>query len=324
MPALGPGNGDVAYRMQGLRHHPVELGLDESVPVWTLARLWLSAAVPALVVWAGFAFLALFVYAVAEPSVFDQNTPGDEVFAIGSLLSFIVFWIVLLSARVDESVAEWKTLIEERWQSADSAYAAIYGTLRRRGIPVEADAVRVRSDLLPPEAVNNRLMISDRNYQVFISIFPYGSSLYLGWTMSRGRRGVTLLGHFLRDLAGGMSGRDASIDRMLRTERVRALREAVHSAVREGADVAAQGVLVPAGTVFGAEVPLRDLRAHAAQAYGPQQQQMMPPQQQAPAQSYVAPESYAPPQQPEPPADQHKPRPHPHPAPSEGADPPVS
>ncbi|GAA2904259.1 hypothetical protein Acy02nite_85700 [Actinoplanes cyaneus] len=315
MPALGPGNGDIAYRMQGLRHQPVELGLDESVPVWTLARLGLSAAVPALVVWAVSGFLALFVHAVSEPSMFDQSTPGDDVFAIGSLLSFIVFGMVLLSARVDESIAEWRTLIEERWQSADSAYAAIYGTLRRRGIPVEADAVRVRSDLLPPEAINNRLLISDRNHQIFISVFPYGSSLYLGWTMSRGRRGVTLLGQFLRDLAGGMSGRTGSIDRMLRAERVRALREAVHAAVREGADVAAQGVLVPPGQVFGAEVPVRDLRAQAVPSYAAPQ---------APAQHFVAPESYAPPQQPEPPAEQHRPRPHPHPAPSEGADPPIS
>ncbi|WP_436528148.1 adhesin [Actinoplanes sp. HUAS TT8] len=360
MPALGPGNGDVAYRMQGLRHNPVELGLDESVPVWTLLRLWLSAAVPALVVWAVFAFLALFVRAVSEPNAFSENTPGDEVFAIGSLLSFIIFWVVLLSARVDESVAEWKALIEDRWQSADSAYAAIYGTLRRRGIPVEADAVRVRSDLLPPEVINNRLMITDRNYQIFISVFPYGSSLYLGWTMARGRRGVTLLGHFLRDLVGGMSGRGGSVDRMLRTERVRALREAVHSAVREGADVAAQGLLVPAGAVFGAEVPVRDLRARVAPAYaphpgphpgaGPAQHNAMPSQSgpmpvpsgpvsappgpvsampaPGPMPGYAAPDSYAPPQQsttpPEAQAEQPKPRPHPHPSPSEGTDPPIS
>lgn len=319
MPALGPGHGDVAYRMQGLRHTPSELGLDESVPVWTLARLWLSAAVPALVVWAIFGFLAVFVFAVAEPSVFDQTTPGDEVFAIGSLLSFIIFWVVLLSARVEEPAGEWRTLLEERWQGADSAYAVIYGTLRRRGIPVEADAVRVRSDLLPPEVVNNRLLITDREYRIYISVFPYGSGLYLGWTMSRGRRGATLLGHFVRDLIGGISGRPGTIDRMLRAERVRALREAVHSAVREGADVATEGVVVPIGSTFGAEVPVHDLRMRSAPAYGPQ-----PGQPVQPAQGYPAPDSYAPPPQPQAPAEQPKPRPHPHPAPSEGADPPIS
>jgi hypothetical protein len=275
MAAPGPGNGDLAYRMQSLRHTPVEIALDESVPVWSLIRLWLWAAVPAFIIWAAFAFLALLVFVASEPSLFSATTPGDGLLSVGSLLSFIVFWVVLLAARIDEPIAEWKTLLEDRWQDADSGYAAIYGTLRRRGIPVEAHAVRVRSDLLPPEVVNNRLQITDRNYQIHVSVFAYGSSLYLGWTMWRSRRGATLIGHFLKDLVGGMFGRAGSINQMVRTERVRALREAVHAAVREGAEVAAQGLVVPMAATFGAEVPVRDLRAQAQQpahppaGYGP-------------------------------------------------------
>ncbi|GIF04719.1 adhesin [Actinoplanes siamensis] len=273
MPAYGPGNGDVAYRMQGLRHTPVETGLDAPATVGAILRLWLWAAIPAVVVWAVFAFLALLVYAASEPSLFSGSSPGDGLLSVGSLLAFIVFWVVLLSARVTEPVAEWKTLLEDRWQGADSAYAAIYGTLRRRGVPVEATAVRTRSDLLPPEAVNNRLLIADRDYRVVISVFPYGSGLYLGWNMSRTRRGVTLLGAFLKDLVNGISGRPAGPVEMLRGERVRALREAVHAAVREGAEVAGQGISVPLASTFGAEVPVQDLRGHAPApqppGYGP-------------------------------------------------------
>ncbi|GIE90854.1 adhesin [Actinoplanes regularis] len=268
MPALGPGNGDVAYRMQGLRHGTVEIGLDESIPVRTIVRLVLGAVVPALIVWTVFAFLGLVVFSFSEPSLLSGSTPGDGLVAAGSLFGFVIFWTVLLSARVDEAVAEWNTLIEEQWHGADSAYAAIYGTLRRRGFPVAVDAVRVRSDLLPPEVVDNRLVIMDGEYRIHVTVFPYGSSLYLGWTMSRGRRGVRLLGRFLTDLVAGMSGRTGSIERMLRTERVRALREAVHAAVREGAEVAAQGVLVPPASAFGAEVPVRDLRVRTAPVYG--------------------------------------------------------
>ncbi|WIM94564.1 adhesin [Actinoplanes oblitus] len=288
MPALGPGNGDVAYRMQGLRHTPVEIALDESVPAGTLLRLWLLAAVPAFVVWAVFSFLALLVFAASEPSVFDSGTPGDGLFSAGSMLAFLLFWTVLLAARVDEPIAEWKTLLEDRWQGADSAYAAIYGTLRRRGIPVAANAVRVRSDLLAPEVLNNRLEITDRAYRVNVTVFPYGSSLYLGWTTWRGGRGATLLGHFLKDLAGGMFGRCVPIGRMLRTERARALREAVHAAVREGAEAAAQGAVVPLAPAFGAEVPVCDLRTRATPpAYGP-------PSAYGPPQSGPMPSGYAP------------------------------
>jgi hypothetical protein len=227
-----------------------------------------------------------------------------------------------VAARDDEPIAEWRTLLEERWQGADSAYAAVYDTLRRRGIPVRIDATRVRSDLLQPEVVNNRLVVTSGDHQIVVTVFPYGSSLYLGWTMSRGRRGSSLLGNFLKDLAGGMFGRAASIDRMLRAERARAFREAVHSAVREGAEVAAQGLLVPLGPAFGAEVPVRDLRVRAAPppGYGPQPGAPVPG-------GYVAagpgPDPYAPPaSSPTPPptvADPAKPKPSPHPVPPESS-----
>ncbi|WP_157441537.1 adhesin [Actinoplanes awajinensis] len=289
--AMGPGNGDVAYRMQGLQAGPQEIGAEESVSVSTLIRLWLWAAVPAFVLWAFFVFLALLVHAASEPTLFSADTPGDGVFSVGSLLSVIVFWVVLLAARIDEPVAGWHTLLEDRWQGADSAYAAVYGTLRRRGVPVETTAGRLRSDLLPPEAVNNRLLIHERGYQIQITIFPYGSSLYLGWTLTRSRRGVILIGHFLKDLVGGMFGRVTPALAMLRTERVRALREAVHSAVREGAEVATQGIVVPVASAFGQEVPVQDLRAQAVhQGYGPPPAGYGPPPT-----GYADPNAYGPP-----------------------------
>ncbi|BCJ41330.1 hypothetical protein GCM10010168_89100 [Actinoplanes ianthinogenes] len=266
----GPGSGDVAYRMQGLKYAGVELALDESVSAWAIFRLWLGAALSAFVVWLVFAFFGVLLAINSEPSVFSDNSSGSGLFTIGGLLSFAVFWVVLLASKVDEPIAEWKTLVEDRYQAADSAYAAIYGTLRRRGFPLNANAVRIRADLLAPETVNNRLLIRDRSYSIYVSVFPYGSSLYLGWMMWRSRRGAVLIGHFVKDLIGGMLGRTGSINQMLRTEWVRAMREAVHAAVREGAEVAMQGVTVPLAATFGHEVPVQDLRTGvAAQGYGP-------------------------------------------------------
>ncbi|MEV6348468.1 adhesin [Actinoplanes sp. NPDC051851] len=255
--AVGPGSGDVAYRMQGLRHGPVEISLDEAVSLRTLLRLWVQAAVAAFVVWAFFLFLALFVVLFAGADGYDPTIGGG-------FLAFLIFWVVLLASRVEEPITEWKALIEDRYATADSVYAAVYGTLRRRGVPVDATAVRIRSDLLASEAINNRLVITDGAYQINITIFPYGSGLYLGWTMRRTRRGVILIGHFLRDLAAGMTGRTPAITELLQVERVRAMREAVHAAVREGADVAIQGVSVPLAATFGGEVPVHDFRTATA------------------------------------------------------------
>jgi len=267
---VGPGSGDVAYRMQGLRYGGVELALDESVSVLTVLRLWVGAAVSAFVVWTVFAFLAVLVAIGSDTPSFSGEIPGSGLFLLGSILSFVVFWVVLLVSRIDEPIAEWKTLVEDRYQAADSAYASIFGTLRRRGFPLNATAVRIRSDLLAPEAVNNRLQIQERSYSVYVSVFPYGSSLYLGWMMWRSRRGAVLIGHFLKDLVGGMLGRTGSINQMLRTEHVRAMREAVHAAVREGAEVAMQGTVVTLAATFGQEVPVQDMRTgFLAQGHGP-------------------------------------------------------
>jgi uncharacterized protein YbjQ (UPF0145 family) len=258
--------GDLAYRMQTLRYRPVEIGLDEGVPLTTLVRLFVWAFVTSFLVSVVFFVLFAIVYAFSDTGPFDTALPGSGLLLAGSVLSFLAFWVVLLVARIDEPIAEWKALIEDRFAAADSTYAAIYGTLRGRGIPVEASAERVRSDVLGREIVNNRLVITERSYSVFITVFPYGTSLYTGWTMWRRRRGATILGHFLKDLVGGFAGRAGAVNQMLRTERVRAMREAVHAAVREGAEAAVQGVEVPLTAAFGQDLPVYDLSAPTGQA----------------------------------------------------------
>jgi hypothetical protein len=257
--------GDVAYRMQTLRYRPVEIGLDEGVPLTTLVRLFVWAFVASFLVSVLFFVLFAIVYLFSDTGPLDTDLPGSGLLLIGSVLSFVAFWLVLLGARVDEPIAEWKTLIEDRFAAADSTYAAIYGTLRGRGIPVDASAERVRSDVLGREVVNNRLVITERAYTVFVTVFPYGTSLYTGWTMWRRRRGATILGHFLKDLAGGFAGRAGAINQMLRTERVRAMREAVHAAVREGAEAAVRGADVPLAAAFGQDLPVHDLSIPAGQ-----------------------------------------------------------
>jgi uncharacterized protein YbjQ (UPF0145 family) len=260
---------DSAYRMQTLRYRPVEIGLDEGVPLTTLVRLFVWAFVASFLVSVVFFVLFAIVYTFSDAGPFDTGLPGSGLLLTGSVLSFVAFWLVLLGARIDEPIAEWKTLIEDRFAAADSTYAAVYGTLRGRGIPVEAFAERVRSDVLGREVVNNRLVITERSYTVFVTVFPYGTSLYTGWTMWRRRRGATILGHFLKDLAGGFAGRAGAVNQMLRTERVRAMREAVHAAVREGAEAAVQGVDVPLTAAFGQELPVYDLSAPAGGAPAP-------------------------------------------------------
>jgi hypothetical protein len=268
--AAGPAGEDIAYRTQSLKFSGVELALDESVPLMTLFRLWLYAAVASWTV--GFLF---FLFAVVDAIGSSGSSSGSSggfasdsgsgttgldgpflLLMVGWLLSFIVFWLVLLLVRIQEPVAEWKTLIEGKAAAAESSYAAIYHSLSRRRIPVGVTANRIRSDVLTAESVNNRLLITERTYIAYVSVFAFGTSLYVGWTMWRSRRGFTLVGQFVKDLVGGLLGRGGIVNQMLRTERVRAMREAVHSAVREGVDAAVAGINMPIAATFGYELPI--------------------------------------------------------------------
>lgn len=259
--AVGPGDGDTAYHIQSLKYQPVELALDESVPRLALLSLFVRAAVVSFVVWCVF----LIIWLIGQSSSFSNgSSPDTSLLNLGSTISFLLFWFVLLFTKTHEPIGEWRALLENKSAAATSAYSAIFGSLRRRQIPLNAIPMRVRSDVLLPEAVNNRLVISERGYTAYVSVFPYGTSLYVGWLMFRSRRGAVLILTALKDVLGGILGRTDLVSQMLRTEKVRAMREAVHSAAREGVDIAIQGIEVPMMATFGFEVPVQDLHAAAS------------------------------------------------------------
>jgi hypothetical protein len=266
--AAGPAGGDIAYRTQSLKFVPIELSLDESVPLRSLLSLFVSALVVSFLVYIPFFFLGLIGLITSIGSLANSAFGEDSgssgfgwlvLWWLGGIVSTVAFWIVLLLSQTEEPIAEWRTLLEGKAPAAPSAYAAIYGSLARRRIPVNAAATRIRSDVLSREVVNNRLVLTERYYVAYVSVFAYGTSLYVGWMMWRNRRGLVLIGTFIKDVVGGILGRTGLVNQMLRTEKVRAMREAVHSAVREGVEVAVQGIEVPIAATFGHDLPIQDL-----------------------------------------------------------------
>ncbi|MFH8787220.1 hypothetical protein [Streptomyces roseoverticillatus] len=244
--ASGP-NG--SYRNQTLKYQKIELSLDESVGLRTVISHWATAASASIGVWLLITLFGL----LTNDWDFDA---AEGTFSVGAILGFIVFWLILLFSCFTEPVSEWRTLLEDKAQASPSAYAAIYGALSSRRIPVTAVPSRIRSDVFQPEVVSNRLVINSGRYVAYVSVFEYGTSLYLGWTMWRIRPGWVIIGTYFKDLIGGFKGRTGDVNQMLRTERPRAMREAVHSAVREGVEIAVQGIEVPIASTFGQDLPI--------------------------------------------------------------------
>ncbi|WP_338897040.1 hypothetical protein WBG99_16515 [Streptomyces sp. TG1A-60] len=261
LPGWRGGDANAAYLDKNLLHMPVETHLDDSVSWRQLLQLFVYALLASFL-----AFLPLFFFGLILLA--GGSAEGFAVMAgLAYIASGIAFWVTLLGMRLVEPIAEWRVLLADRSGSLDSAYVSIRGTLARRHIPVDR-AERVIATGLGRDQVRSRLVLSEGRCQVYVSVFSYGTSLYLGWQMWRSRRGYALIGGFVSDLIASVMGRLSPERIMMRTEGVRAMREAVHAACREGLATAVDQVVVP--VTYGFPQGLPPVRAdHARSAPTP-------------------------------------------------------
>jgi hypothetical protein len=260
VPAPDPGqsevNGDAAYLNKTLLHRPVELYFDESVTPRSLFLLWFRAALITGPLFLIFAFLYALVSiagGVAAAGGAEQGSGGATVlFSLIMIICFVGFWLILLLTKLQEPISEWHVLLADRAPAAESVYNVIVGQARDRKLPLYPYTRRLPTSFGP---VSNRLVLVDGHYEAFITVFAYGSGLYLGWTMWRTRRGAHLIGRYIGDIFRSMAGQLDPAARMLRTEQARAMREAVHAVCREGLHVAIEQTPVPDSYAFPQGLP---------------------------------------------------------------------
>ncbi|CAO5251144.1 hypothetical protein [Frankia sp. AgKG'84/4] len=276
MPGWHGNDGNAAYLDKTLRHQPIELSLDDSVSGMEVLRLWLRATMASLFVLLFFVLIAALAAAtegIGGGSSDDGfGDSGDDysfargTFATGAYLSTAIFWIVLLFVKRREPIGEWRVLLADSADRTNSAYSQIVGSLRNRQIPVLIAYRRIDTGL-GRHSVNNRLVLSYGDYNAYVSVFPYGTSLYLGWMMWRKRLGIVLLIRFATDGIAAMLKRGDLESRALRTETARAMREAVHSACREGLHAALDERPVPIEFGFPHGMPpIEETRVPVAQS----------------------------------------------------------
>ncbi|AQS68526.1 hypothetical protein [Streptomyces pactum] len=262
LPGWRGGDANAAYIDKNLRHTPVETELDDSVGWRQLLQLFVYALLASFLAFLPLLFFGFILLVGGSGEGFAVMT------ALAYIASGVAFWVTLLGMRLVEPIAEWRVLLADRSGSLDSAYVAIAGTLAHRSIPVDR-AERVIATGLGREQVRNRLVLSEGKCQVYVSVFAYGTSLYLGWQMWRSRRGYVLIGGFVSDLLASVMGRVSPERIMMRTEGVRAMREAVHAASREGLATAVDQLVVPVNYAFPQGLPpVRAEQARSAPAPG--------------------------------------------------------
>lgn len=139
-----------------------------------------------------------------------------------------LFWIIPVPALL----GQWSVLVESSADASRPAFEHIATALREHDAPL--DSLDVRAVSPPHEHVRDYLEVRRSRFSGFISCFPHGRDLYVGWTfflrMSPARLVLVCAGRS----AAHLTRRGGDIRRALWFESARALVAAMHSATLAG------------------------------------------------------------------------------------------
>jgi hypothetical protein len=182
-------------------------------------------------------------------ALWDHDLDEVPMWAVPAIL---ILFFVLLVVPNHELLSEWQLLLDGKAGVADSAYAVIFRVLRdERRIPVNIEARR-RVTGPPVRGIRNFLFVHLGRYEMRVSVFAFGADLYLGWTLWRSQTPLTIVFGWLSSLFRGSQGLGGLFD----VEPVKALRESVHNALRQGIDAAAAELNVSIVATFGYDIPI--------------------------------------------------------------------
>jgi len=227
--------------------------LENLDPLWNRPYLW-------AVLWHG---LAVFlVYALGQIVIvivsvilsFMNGRLGEVVGGLAAIAWWIVMACVFWLHNVPAKLSEWKSLVDDQAAAAAMTFDHIAWAFSRRETPV--DSCRARRFKVAGQGSREVLEVRQQLFCGLVSCFANGNDLYIGWTywfsLSPARWLLTLIRRFFWFLR--LHGSEIYLS--LQFDTTRALREALHSAVREGVDVAAGQLPAQGQGTIGSLVPV--------------------------------------------------------------------
>ena len=242
-----------AYRGARLTfQRDVDVKLSGEVAPSLLLQFLLRGVVAGLVALIAVGVLSFGLYVVGARSL---------AFTLVALVPQLVF-VGSFFMPYREGLSEWELLLDGKASAAESAYASIFATLSERKLPVTTSLRRFKTVVDP--TVSNFLVVRDGMSVMYVSVFAYGTGLYLGWTLWNQRSPIRMMLRYLLDLFGGGLGRQPDFAGALGSQRSRALRESVHSALRDCVDVVNADLQVTMRSTFSKDIPVETVSLSAA------------------------------------------------------------
>jgi hypothetical protein len=227
--------------------------LENLDPVWN--RSYLRATL-----WHGLAVFLVYMLGqivIVIVSAVLSAVNGRFGTVIGALAA-IAWWLVMACvfwlSKVPAKLSEWKFLVDDQAAVAPVALDHIAWAFSRRKTP--ADYWRARRFPVMGQGSRDVLEVRQGVFYGLVSCFASGEDLFLGWTYWFSLSPARWLLIVIRRLFWFLRFRGSAIYMSLQFDRARALREALHSAVREGADVATGQLAAQGQGTIGSRVPV--------------------------------------------------------------------
>jgi hypothetical protein len=174
---------------------------------------------------------------------------GSTSPSAGSLVSgfapAVGLWVVILGLfiaaflliPIPVQVSEWKFMVDGKAAARPVVFEHVTHAFRRRNTPVDSLGVR-RLDI-PGGVTRDYLEVKRGDFTGYVSCFEEGFDLYVGWTLWLRMRPYRWFVLRIQRVWLEVTQRASEMYVTLRYESVKAMREALHNAAREGVDVAA-------------------------------------------------------------------------------------
>jgi hypothetical protein len=179
------------------------------------------------------------------------------LFVLG-MRSLGVLWLLALVGfsfvPVLASISEWKFMVDGKGSVAPDTFAHIVWVMRQRETPV--DKLDVRRVRLGHRASRDYLYAQLTPFRAYVSCFPFGHDLYIGWTFWWRLSTVRWWMLIFRRMFQALTLRGAEVHNVHRYDNAKALREAIHSATREGVDAASGTIGFKGGGTIGSDIPV--------------------------------------------------------------------
>lgn len=204
----------------------------------------------------------LFVSSLSSGDAFSTDEGGVNGFVTG-ISSFIglIWWLLPFLVFVFPQripINEWGLLLDGKAAAAESAYAHIFESLRRRRSPLTAEAKRIVTSMVP-RTEGYYLVLKRDQFTGYVSVFGFGRDLYVGWSMWWELIPLVMIGLFIGQKVSGLFGANTLLHQVLRADPIKAFREVIHSSTREGVDAANAGREGSIAATFGYDVPFEQM-----------------------------------------------------------------